>query len=416
MARLDLIVRVSGVVVGHLRRSRDGQVRFLPDEAWLAGGQLPRLGLAFLRAPGPRLAGTGLPMWFEGLLPPPEGALRARACSQWGLREGDSASLLAALGRDLPGAVEVTGEVEPDQAVDEAVPESPRERLVLGFSLAGMQLKFSMSASAMGFAAPARDQDGSWIVKVPGASLPELPRVEHATMAWARALGLPVPECRVVARDEVQGLPLDVFVDVDEAFAIRRFDRGSHGYRRVHQEDFAQALEVHPTHLYGDSGPHRTSADLVGRLVLDACGQEAAYDYVDRMAFVVASGNGDAHLKNHSWQWLEGRLRPSLAPLYDQVSTIAWADRFGWRTQRGPRLALSVGRTRSFGALTLERARDFETRSRIPHATERLLHALERARAVWPAAVDSAPDLLRQALVTHWQRTPLLRHIGALPT
>ena len=411
MARLELSVRVSGVVVGRLDRNREGRVRFLLDEAWLAGGQLPRLGLAFLRAPGPRLAGTGMPVWFEGLLPPSESALRARVCHEWGIRDGDSAALLAALGRDLPGAVEVSGEAEPNGAPTDA----PTERLMLGFSLAGMQLKFSMSARDGGFAAPARDQDGAWIVKVPGAAFRDLPRVEHTTMAWARAMGLPVPDCRVVPREAIDGVSPDVFADVGEALAIRRFDRASHGHRRVHQEDFAQALEVHPSHQYGDTGGQRTSADLVGRLVLDVCGVGGAHDYVDRLAFVIASGNGDAHLKNHSWQWLEGSLRPTLSPLYDQVSTVAWPERFGWATARGPSLALAIGQTRAFRALTIDRIHRFQERSRIPDAERRLLAALERARASWAEVRHSAPESMRSALRDHWRHTPLLRDLGELP-
>ncbi len=409
MSGLDLTVRVSGVVVGRLQRNRDGLVRFHLDSDWLDEGQMPRLGLAFLRAPGPRLTGTGLPLWFEGLLPPPDSALRARACSQWGLRESDSASLLSALGRDLPGAVEIGGQAEPD---DEAPPSSPA-KLTLGFSLAGMQLKFSMAANGERLAVPARDQDGSWIVKVPGRAYADLPRVELTTMRWGEAMGLPVPECRAVGCDQVDGLPEDVFSDIDEVFAIRRFDRKP-GYRRIHQEDFAQALEIHPTHLYGNTGPHRTSADLVGRLVMDVCGAEAANEYVDRLAFVIASGNGDAHLKNHSWQWLEGQLRPSLAPLYDQVSTVAWHERFGWGRPKGPGLALAVGKTRAFGGLTTARIERFAERSRIPNAKARLLDALARAREAWPAVAERAPERLVQAMAEHWQRTPVLRSIGGI--
>ncbi len=407
MSHRQLTVRVSGVVVGHIERNRAGLVYFHLDKGWLESGQMPRLGLAFLRTPAPRRAGTGLPLWFEGLLPPPQSALRARVCSQRGLRESDSASLLSVLGRDLPGAVEVGGQAAPEVLTGATSPD----RLTLGFSLAGMQLKFSVAAEGQRFAAPARDQHGSWIIKVPGRDYSDLPQVELTTMRWARAMGLDVPECRVVPPHQVDGLPKDVLKDVMEVFAIRRFDRGP-GHRRIHQEDLAQALEIHPSHLYGNTGPRRTSADLIGRLVMDVCGAESAMDYVDRLAFVIASGNGDAHLKNHSWQWLNAQLRPSLAPLYDQVSTVAWQDRFGWGRPMGPTLALAIGNTRSFAGLTRERIQRFAVRSGIPDAEGRLLEALARARDSWPTIAGIAPACMGPAMEEHWRRTPVLRHIG----
>ncbi len=406
--RLRLDVRVSGIAVGQLERDREGRVRFGLDPDWLERGQLPRLGLGFLRDPSPRVAGTGLPAWFEGLLPPPDSALRVRVCRAWGLRDTDSASLLRALGRDLPGAVEVTGQVEPAESVAQVAPE----RLTLGFSLAGMQLKFSMTARGERFAVPGRDQDGSWIVKVPSPDLAELPQVEHATMSWARAVGLRVPDHRIVDPTLVDNLPADVLTGVRAVFAVQRFDRRP-GHPRVHQEDFAQALEIHPTHLYGDTGPHRTSADLLGRLVLDTCGLEAAHDYVDRLAFVVASGNGDAHLKNHSLQW-EGRaLRPTLSPVYDQVSTIAWP-RFGWGQPAGPRLALAVGRTRAFAKLDRGHVDTFAARSHIPDAAPRFIDALARVRDAYRLVEPLTPAVMADALRDHWTRTPVLRAVGRL--
>lgn len=65
--RLALDVRVYGELVGHLHRDREGRTRFSPDASWLSRGQRPPLGLAFLAQPGPRLAGTGLPLWLIDL-------------------------------------------------------------------------------------------------------------------------------------------------------------------------------------------------------------------------------------------------------------------------------------------------------------------------------------------------------------
>src|SRR5690606_17324517 len=100
----------------------------------------------------------------------------------------------------------------------------------------------------------------------------------------------------------------------ERVFAIKRFDRAQNS-QKVHQEDFAQALEFRPEHKYGGDGAWSTSYDMLGRLVLDACGEGQAQEFVRRLAFVVAAGNDDAHLKNWSFQWTGGP-RPTLTPNY----------------------------------------------------------------------------------------------------
>ena len=168
---------------------QDDRVRFTPDEAWLAAGQHPPLGLAFLQSKAPR---TGvdrrrLPIWFENLLPERGSRLRSWLCRQCEIPEVDSAALLSALGGDLVGAVEIRGGLA---HMDEQAAKVHDVKGQLRFSLAGMQLKLSMLMSGDRFVFPARDQSGRWIVKIPGENFPDLPDVEAATMAWARLSGL----------------------------------------------------------------------------------------------------------------------------------------------------------------------------------------------------------------------------------
>ena len=407
--RLALEVRVHGELVGLLHRDREGQTAFSPDAAWLARNQRPPLGLSFLAHPGPRRAGTGLPPWFDNLLPEVGSALRGRICRQLGLRESDSPALLRALGHDLPGAVEVAGDAEKDEgAPPEPVPEGQ-----LRFSLAGMQLKLSMLRTDDRFALPARGQTGRWIVKIAGDRFPELPEVEDATMAWANRAGLAVARHQVLPVESLIGLDRNLIGSNEHVLAVERFDRKADG-SRVHQEDFAQALEIGPSHKYGDSGPRRTSYDLLARLVRDASGPAAQGEFIDRLAFVVASGNGDAHLKNWSFQWgLEHR--PWLTPCYDLVATISWPDVDGWQLPDGPRLALALGRSRRLADLDRERVSRFAERAEAADGQARFLSALERARAAWGLLADAVPQRMREAVVEHWQRVPLLRFVGLAP-
>ena len=402
-----LEVRVAGRLVGVLSRLEGGGTRFTPDARWLGAGQHPPLGLAFLGDPKPRREVAAAPAWFENLLPERGSRLRGWISRQRRLQEGDSLSLLAALGKDLPGAVEILGE-SPGAGFEETLPEQGGP--LLRFSLAGVQLKLSMLLSGDRFVFPVRGETGDWIVKVPGERFPELPEVEAATMSWARAAGLRTPDFHVLPIENVHGVEPELLGAPPKAFAIRRFDRGEAG--RVHQEDFAQALDFRPEQKYGDGNPG-TSYDRVARLVQDVCLEAELQEFTRRLAFVVASGNDDAHLKNWSFQWGHAH-RPWLSPCYDLVASISWPD-FGWRREGGPTLALRLGREEKFARLTRPCLERFAQRARFRDGVELFMEGLERARLAWPAAAERAPARMREAVEEHWRRVPLLREAGPLP-
>jgi len=402
-----LIISVRGTVIGALTRNRSGLSTFTPDRAWLDGGQRPPLGLAVLRDPAPRRAGTGLPTWFENLLPEADSALRGRICRQQVLRRTDSPALLRLLGDDLPGAVRVRGELDEADLPDGANPAPG----LLRFSLAGMQLKFSMVQSGARFDRPARDESGHWIVKLPGSALPELPQVEAATMTWAKVSGLEVPTHRVIDVEQLEGLPAGVVGESRHAFAIERFDRAASG-ERIHQEDFAQALELLPHEKYADGGHRQVTYAGLATLIRDTCGEDALDDLLHRLAFVIGSGNGDAHLKNWSFQWFEGHT-PRLSPSYDQVATICWPE-YGWPTRGGPALALALafGRTRRFGRIDRAQLDAFCARTGGGDDRERFLAHLEGILAAWLRPEMDVPARMRTAMVEHHRRVPLLAWVG----
>jgi serine/threonine-protein kinase HipA len=99
---------------------------------------------------------------------------------------------------------------------------------------------------------------------------------------------------------------------------IRRYDRD--GARRIHQEDFAQVVSLPPRLKY-DQVTYEQCALLVRQIV----SEDAYFEFVRRLVFMVASGNTDAHLKNWSLIYKDD-INASLSPLYDQVCTIAWSD------------------------------------------------------------------------------------------
>ena len=213
------------------------------------------------------------------------------------------------------------------------------------FSLAGVQLKFSAVLEASGgLTIPAHGVGGSWIVKLPSIRFPFVPENEYVMLELARAIGITVPEIRLVPVSEIRGLPEDAARMEGNALAVRRFDREGK-QDRIHMEDFAQVFGLFPDDKYG----HRSYANIAAVLRAEA-GEDSTYEFVRRLAFSVAIGNGDMHLKNWSLLYPDS-LHPVLSPAYDFVSTFVYIP--------GDKLALNFGGNRGLNEITVNQVRRF---------------------------------------------------------
>ena len=238
------------------------------------------------------------------------------------------------------------------------------------FSLAGVQLKFSAVQEASGgLTIPAHGVGGSWIVKLPSTKFPAVPENEYVMLELARAVGINVPEIRLVPVKEIEGLPEDAGRMEGNALVVRRFDRD--GQQRIHMEDFAQVFGLFPENKYG----HRSYANIATVLRAEA-GEESTNEFVRRLAFSVAIGNGDMHLKNWSLLYPD-TIRPVLSPAYDLVSTFVYIP--------GDKLALSLGGSRSLEGISIEQVRRFADTAHLAvnPVWQIMSEVVERTAAAW---------------------------------
>jgi serine/threonine-protein kinase HipA len=186
------------------------------------------------------------------------------------------------------------------------------------------------------------------------------------------------------------------------ALVVRRFDRDPSG--RVHQEDLAQVLSVppHPSQRKFDF-----TYEALLRVLGAVTGTDGLTEAVRRLAFVVASGNADAHLKNWSIVYPDGRTARH-SPLYDQVSTVAWA-------RLDNTLALKLVGTRDFAQIDSARLRYLGSKLGVDEGwmAGTFAESVSRLRDAWPATA-ALPSRHRRALVEHWARVPMLRGVGPL--
>ncbi len=402
-------VSLSGFPVGHLSEGDDGRISFRFLDEYRHMPQRPVLSQSFeddLFRPyrGKR---NELPAFFANLVP--EGPLRELIEASLRISHGDEIALLAAVGRDLPGAVEIqieSGKIEDlaDGDTDEpAVPDPESEEGVLRFSLAGVQLKFSMLREGAKLTIPAHGRLGEWIVKLDSSRFSHVVENEFASLEWARAAGFDVPECHL---QPCGALPpsLRGFANPDsQVLVIRRYDRD--GPRRIHQEDFAQVVGLPPRLKY-DLITYEQCAVLVRQIA----GEDAYLEFIRRLAFVIGCGNEDAHLKNWSFVYPDG-VNAKLSPLYDQVCTIAWPE-------LGGKLALKLAGLKPLlavdEAVFVRLAK--KARVDVDSTISVLRDTLIRMAAAWHVSKgrNAMPQDHLETLRSYWMKAPLLKPYAAM--
>jgi serine/threonine-protein kinase HipA len=361
----------------------------------------PTIGLRFEYNPdyGSRPE-VSVPTWFANLLPERGSGLRKLYSRQLGRSEISDFLLLSYLGHDLPGAVRVEADgALPSQMVEalEIADADGRENK-FSFSLSGMQLKFSMLQSADEFVLPDVGEYGDWIVKLPSDVYPNMPANEQAMMTWASAIGIDVPDHRLVTAEQLHGLPDGSIAQGDLAFAVRRFDRTRGG--RVHQEDFAQILDAIPTAK--DRGSH----ELIGRVILDECPVTDYYEYVRRLVFCIVSGNTDEHLKNWSLQYPYTRSA-RLSPAYDLEAVTSYS-RF-----RNDRLTLPIAELDETRLLEVRHFEKFaETLGAdVAETTATVRDTVRQLRSTWREVSNDPqlPEFVRDHIESRVGHLPLMQ-------
>ena len=406
---ITLGVGLHGKIIGYLSQTTRGRIAFRFTESYLSMSDRPVLSQSFEDDLSRTYYGKArlLPSFFANLIPE-HGALRDLVEDNLGVSPGDDLALLEAVGRDLPGAVEIVrvdGDALPIQE-DLEVPISLGDNKNsqknkdpgLRFSLAGVQMKFSVLRDPERITLPASNQDGDWIVKLGSTRFPFTVENEYAIMQWAISAGFDVPECHLQDATTVSS-SLRQYADFgDRVFVIRRYDRQAG--RRIHQEDFAQVTGLRPGLKY-DHIRYEQCGGLIKQLLCD----DAYYEFIRRLTFVIASGNADAHLKNWSFIYLDNQY-PSLAPMYDQVCTIAWPE-------LDSELALKLASTKDWFALKLQRFGVLAERVGADpiRTTETVQKTLIKLVEAWnrPQVSTLLPRSHLQHLQDFWRRVPLLR-------
>ena len=329
----------------------------------------------------------------------PEGALRELLSQHLKIHVDDEFGLLSHLGEDLPGALVVTA-AEPDDVPGYALaPEAKaikadiRDEAKL-FSLAGVQMKFSMRERDGRYRIAESGDLGDWIVKTPSTRHSLVPLNEFTAMRLAQIAGIDVPDIRLVETDTLDRLPAINLPDEEFAFAIRRFDRADG--KRIHTEDFAQILARYSYQKY--DGPNY---EQIGKIIYQytGAGLRNAQQFARRLLVNILLANGDAHLKNWSLIYPDA-FTPELSPAYDIVTTRVY---MGEERE----YALNLARSKDWYKVTLGHFRTWADKAGIPWKAlkPQLDDTIDRARSLWPESLDGLPadPTHKEQLKEHWR-------------
>jgi serine/threonine-protein kinase HipA len=266
--------------------------------------------------------------WAANLLPENE---QLRTLGQLlGMARSDVVGLLSAIGGDTAGALSIgqpgrTSSVQwrplaSPEEIEAVLDDLPNKPFLVGeegvsMSLAGAQSKLAVAVDEQGrICIPMNGSPSTHILKPDSPRLPGSVQNEAFCLILARRLKIPTPEITTGKAGE-------------RAYLLtKRYDRTDVGgrWRRLHQEDFCQALAVPPSAKYeanrtGIPGPTLKDMFDVTRKRLPATEILRLFDIV---VINVLCANTDAHAKNYSIM-IRGN-GASLAPTYDIMCGEVW--------------------------------------------------------------------------------------------
>lgn len=343
MVHLAVYIEKNGIQVkaGNLIGNTYEDVCFVYDEEYVSQNDATPISISLplqTDAFSPKQTMT----YFDGLLP--EGFSR-RAVAEWMHEdENDYISILYALGRECIGAIRIENETDKVHSKDyekltndqvrELAAEGARKSTELllqsHLSLTGASGKVGLYTIDEGktWYLPKGMAPSTHILKQSHIRLNDIVINEQLALMTAASLGIETAESRIV----------DTGSKDDEGilFSTRRYDRVIDDKavqigklpcpKRLHQEDFAQALGIPAQSKYEKKGDRYMNRmfELIRRKT-----KRPLYEQLklwDMIVFNYLIGNTDAHIKNYSLLYDMDLKGISLAPAYDIVSTVIYRE------------------------------------------------------------------------------------------
>ena len=338
MKPMRLNIWMNGIPVGYWETSRQGE-RLAYFDDWLTDEQSRPLSLSLPFLPGnPPYQGQVVTDYFDNLLPDSD-AIRRRLAQRHQAGGTDAFQLLAKIGRDCVGAIQLLPEDEAPSDIHEINGETlnaagiarrlrnttsthamgPHDRDEdLRLSIAGAQEKTALLRHAGKWLLPHGSTPTTHIFKLPlglvghmQADMRTSVENEWLCSQIMEAFEIPIARCDIKQFED------------QKALIVERFDRtpSSDGswIIRLPQEDMCQATGISPLNKYQSDGGPGIAKIMELLLGSDNAERDRRVFFKTKIIFWVLAAT-DGHAKNFSIAHLPaGRYRST--PIYDVLSS-----------------------------------------------------------------------------------------------
>ncbi|NQZ49394.1 MAG: type II toxin-antitoxin system HipA family toxin [Moritella sp.] len=348
----NLNVAMNGYLVGALTKTATGAHTFTYSKDWLTqkGARPISLSLPLRAAP---YKGDTVYNFFDNLLPD-NTQVRDRVVARHGANSNQPFDLLAKIGRDSVGALQIypQSELPADITCIEAklLDDMGVARILNGYqsaaplgmiadedefriSIAGAQEKTALLKISEKWYLPQGSTPTTHIIKLPigtiqshsfSIDLSDSVENEFVCMLLAKEYGLETAECSIL---NVEGV---------KALAVKRFDRkrsaDNRWIIRLPQEDFCQVMNVSPGRKYEQDGGPGIKDIMHYLLSSDRPAHDRAEFLKAQVLFWLLAAS-DGHAKNFS-VFIKAGGGYQLTPLYDIMSSYPLMGGSGLRPQK----------------------------------------------------------------------------------
>lgn len=327
-------------LVGKLGQDKSGHLEFQYTEAYASSKESPLISLS-MPVRLETYEDQRVRAFFSGLLP--DDIIRHRLARYLGISEKNPFALLEAIGGECAGALSLypEGELPPspsigdiekldDKQLREILDLLKRRPLMAGgdnvrLSLAGAQDKIAVILVDNSIGLVRGTTPTSHILKPLIEGVKDSVHNEFFCLTLAKLVKIDVPHAEIHWLGDIP------------YFLVERYDRRfdlNKETKRLHQEDFCQALGIMPELRYEREGGPSIAQSLT---LLQENSLQPAVDrlaFIQRLIFNYLIGNSDAHGKNFSLLYTDRQL--ILAPAYDLLSTTIYPD-------LSPKMAMKIG-------------------------------------------------------------------------
>lgn len=336
MINLKVMIQINGeeVLAGTIKGESNNDAVFEYDEDYI--NKYPAISIS-LPTDQKTFSVNQTRNFFEGLLP--EGFTKRSVARNIKVDEDDYLSILSVLGKECIGAIRIISEDESIKSsykeisldemkalAEEGATKSSKIVTEAHLSLTGATGKVGLYFHHDKWYLPKGLNPSTHIVKQSHVRLDDIVINERLCMMTAQKLGIDVPENFVI----------DTGSKTDDRilYATKRYDREIDERdkrkmpipKRIHQEDFAQALGIGAVDKYEIENDNYI--ERIFKLISQNFKNpiEAQRNLWKRIVFNYLIGNTDGHIKNISLIYSKDLKTISLAPAYDIVSTDVYDD------------------------------------------------------------------------------------------